>query len=115
MNNENELNIQREINRAYRIGMTVPTQANNYWSEDDKKKVRSLYFDGVGITEIAIIMQRSELGIIQQLLRMDMLTLPENRRKSRTRKAKCLCSKCLLQENCPGPEHCSEASCGRED
>ena len=108
--NNNKLNPQREINRAYRIGMALPAQANNNWSEDDKKKVRSLYFDGVGITEIAITMQRSELGIIQQLLRMEILTLPENRRKSRSRKAKCLCSKCLLQANCPGPEHCCNAN-----
>lgn len=43
-----------------------------YWSNEDKEKIDNLFNQGVGITEIAMILQRSESAIMQQIEKQDL-------------------------------------------
>lgn len=42
------------------------------WSEEDKGKLSEMFFDNVGITEMAVILQRSETAIMQQIEKQDL-------------------------------------------
>lgn len=66
-----------------------------YWSEEERFQLQQLFDCGTGITAIAIILQRTELAVIQQAMQMDLFT-PHTKRKYRPRQPKCLCCNCKL-------------------
>lgn len=83
-------------------------RTGDYWTEEDRETLRQLYQAGTGISEIAVILQRSEFAVMMQLVEMG-----EIRRSRRTRalkKGKCLCENCRW-----GPEHpdCPRCEKGR--
>ena len=67
-----------------------------YWSDEERGFLQSLFDSGTGITAIAIILQRTELAVIQQAQLMDLFTPPHKKRKYRPRQPKCLCCNCKL-------------------
>ena len=66
-----------------------------YWSDEERGFLQALFDSGTGITAIAIILQRTELAVIQQAMQMDLFT-PHTKRKYRPRQPKCLCCNCKL-------------------
>ena len=75
-----------------------------YWSEDERKQLRDLFDEGVGITEISIILQQSEIAVWQQILKMDLYNSHEHplRTSRGFRPPVCLCDACQLDRNaCP--------------
>lgn len=56
-----------------------------------------MFFEGVGITEMAVILQRSETAIIQQIEKMNLYDrrLYPARQKSCSAQSKCLCGTCM--------------------
>ena len=71
----------------------------DYWNEDEKEKLRQLFEQGVGITEISIQLQRTEPAVCQQIEKLDLYgrrDSPMRRRKKKT--PSCLCERC----ECPG-------------
>lgn len=75
---------------------------NQYWSEADKMCLIHYFNEGVGISEMALKMGRSELAIVQQLMKDRMF---EHETKPRCRHTKkndrCLCEKCDEYDSCP--------------
>ena len=70
------------------------------WSDEDKRKVEDLFHTGAGISEIALLMQRSEPAVLQQLVKEKFF---QNETKSRTRTKReqsCLCPNCASYETC---------------
>ena len=67
-----------------------------YWSDEERGFLQSLFDSGTGITAIAIILQRTELAVIQQAQLMDLFTPPHKKRKYSPRQPKCLCCNCKL-------------------
>lgn len=91
---------------ALRTGQVVSEHAGDYWSENEQDMLSGLFWDGFGISEIAIMLQRNEMAIIQQLIRRNMLS-PQSRprnRKERTENG-CHCVHCT-DKDCP--------RCGKE-
>ena len=67
-----------------------------FWSEEERQYLQSLFDNGTGITAIAILLQRTELAVIMQANQMDLFTPPSKKRTYRPRVPHCLCRNCKL-------------------
>ncbi len=92
-----------EMLRAYRNVEMVPARNGEYWRDEERDLLAKRYQEGVGISEIALEFQRSESGIFQQLSYLNIIRTP-NERRPYCRKARCLCIKCDLRDDCPFKE-----------
>lgn len=66
-----------------------------YWSEEERVYLQQMFDSGTGLTAIAVILQRTELAVIQQAMQMELFT-PQTKRKYRPRTPHCLCHTCKL-------------------
>lgn len=82
---------------AMRQNTTINTQRRNYWSKENKQKLKDLFHAGVGISAMALTFQRSELAIINQLCAMNLF---KKHRAPKTKREQCLCSQCSLYPHC---------------
>lgn len=83
---------------ALRTGQVSPKCSGEYWSDEDQKKLCDLFWNGCGISEMAISLHRTEFAIYQQLLRREMFK-PQCRPRNRQKKsaaAECLCQYCSI-------------------
>ena len=69
----NEIKTQQELLLAIRNGEMHPERSTAYWTPEERAELQRLYRDGQGISEIALLLQRSESAVFQQLLAMGML------------------------------------------
>lgn len=90
---------------AMRNGTEKMKRDREYWSEEEREKLRTLFLAGVPINEIAIILERSETAVYQQIQQMHLyVRAPESARKRRsvTGDSKCLCAACTCDRAlCP--------------
>lgn len=109
-----ERNIHNETERNSRIqAMRQRTsqleREGTYWTDDDKERLRSLFFDNVGITDIALILQRTEVAVAQQI---QLMNLYEKVRRPSVQKKQegCFCKKCSLygSSDCLGYSSCPD-------
>lgn len=91
---------------ALRTGQAVSKHTGDYWSEDEQDTLNRLFWTGHGISEIAMILQRNEMAICQQLIRRNMLS-QQSKPRSRKERAECncYCARCT-NKDCP--------RCGKE-
>lgn len=97
---------QDELLKAYRNGYMTPVNTGGYWNQKERQHLKERFLDGAGISEIALEFQRSENGIVQQLMCLGLLTPPGASRPRRKKKAVCLCKKCEYQDVCPKGGSC---------
>lgn len=104
--------MENEITRktiAMRNGTEKMRRDREYWSEEERKKLRILFAQGMSINEIAIELERSESAVFQQILQMGLYTRrPEVARTRRpaVKEPVCLCSVCLCDPAlCPSCDH----------
>lgn len=71
-------------------------RAGEYWSDEERNRLQMLFDSGTGITAIALLLQRTELAVIQQAVQMDLFTPPHKKRTYRPRVPHCLCRNCKL-------------------
>lgn len=98
---QNVINMRRGTVRLEREG--------NYWEEDEKEFLAELFNEGVGITQIASLLQRTEPAIMQQIEHMDLYERKQypKRRRSLIKRAGCLCKRCSQYLTCQcSPERC---------
>ena len=88
----------REAVRTVRRSPALLERRGEYWSNEDKEKVDNLFNQGVGITEIAMILQRSESAVMQQIEKQDLYLRKQYpcRQKNCSTPAKCLCDTCIV-------------------
>lgn len=88
----------KEAVRSMRNRTTRMDREGDYWTDDEKEKLRFIFNSGEGITDIAIQLQRSEPAVMQQIEKMDLYQRKENpqRRRSGFREARCLCEACRM-------------------
>ena len=67
----NEQNYTNTVKNMRKSAVQLERQGD-YWSEEDKENLSKMFFEGVGITEMAVILQRSETAIIQQIEKMNL-------------------------------------------
>lgn len=103
MDPQTVINMRRRTVRLEREG--------DYWTKAEKEALRRLFNEGVGITEMASILQRTEPAIIQQIENMDLYERKKNpiRRKSHTKSPGYLCNKCVYCQTCFATrKHCTQ-------
>ena len=84
-----EINNKQELLIALRNGVIPSERSGEYWEEDEKTKLRQMFWNGKGISEMAVDLQRSENAVIQQLLLMRVLTPPRKMRQSGDHRKRC--------------------------
>ena len=87
----------REAVRTVRHSPASLERRGECWSEEDKGKLSEMFFDNVGITEMAVILQRSETAIMQQIEKQDLYDrkLYPTRQRNNSVPSKCLCEVCM--------------------
>ncbi len=99
----------QQLLRAFRGGELTPERSREYWGDDEHEKLTSRYYSGVGISQIALELQRSELAVIQHLMTSKILTTPGRKRKRKRPKPRCLCEGCLKNQDCKYRKEASHA------
>ena len=109
----NEQNYTNTVKNMRKSAVRLERQGD-YWSEEDKENLSKMFLEGVGITEMAVILQRSETAIIQQIEKMNLYDrrLYPARQKNCSEQSKCLCDNCMADPAlCPLRSDCR---CSRE-
>lgn len=75
----------------------------DYWTQEEKGRLEQLFADGVGFTEMAILLQRTEPAVYQQIEKQDLYEREEKpvRRRREDKEPMCLCRKCPFKDTCP--------------
>ena len=86
----------QEALKALRSGKVQAQHSGDYWSKEDREKLCQLFWENVGISQIAVEMGRTERAVFNQL---DKAGLFNPQSKSRDRQAsnsedQCLCPEC---------------------
>ncbi|WP_302659027.1 hypothetical protein [uncultured Dysosmobacter sp.] len=100
----------REAVRNMRHSPASLERRGECWSEEDKEKLSEMFDDDVGITEMAVIFQRSETAIMQQIEKQDLYdrTLHPTRQRNNSVPYKCLCEVCVADPAlCPLHKTCT--------
>ena len=101
MNEDSVKNMRKRTVRLDRQG--------DYWTEEEKQQLITMFNEGVGLTEIALRLQRSEPAIFQMIEKMDLYNRKEQpvRKKSPPKPPACLCENCQLNpDQCPYKGNC---------
>ena len=76
---------------------------NGRWSEEEKERLTSMYYDGVEFSEMALMLHRNERAVSAMI---DKLGLRKRSRASWSRKGCCLCGQCDCREICTKKDPC---------
>ena len=92
----------QEAIRNIRNNLSRLERAGDYWSEEDRERLKQMFGEGIGISEIAIRLQRTEPAVFQQSEKMDLFHRKDRprRRKGSQRSCKCHCSTCGVDKRC---------------
>ena len=80
-----------------RTGSQLPENRNDYWSKDQDKQLAKLFNDGVGISEIAVTLGRTEVSVFGRLHangRFKPQTRLRKTNKELGKTGRCRCIKC---------------------
>ena len=81
---------------GFRNGNITPLNNGKCWTDDDRKRLKIMYDLNVGITQMALDLERTELAIVQQAVQMGLITPPAASARAKKKKTcSCICSKCL--------------------
>lgn len=74
----------------------------DYWSPEERSQLEHLFHTGIGITAIAIQLQKTEPAVAQQIEKQDLYQRSQYRQRRRTIKdhCTCLCGRCGLDPQC---------------
>lgn len=104
--NENDF---KEIVRNMRRRTTRLEREGDYWSEEEKERLILLFDSGAGITEIAVLLQRTERAVSQQIEKLGLYNDEECsvRRRKYEKAPECLCGRCRVDPtSCPYCNNC---------
>lgn len=91
---------EQELLKAMREGLITPERSREYWGEEEAEQIVNLYTSGMGISEIALELQRSEMAVVQRLITEGLFTPPGTERKRKPKAPRCLCNSCPIREAC---------------
>ena len=95
--------MQNETVRSLRTRAIRPERDNEYWTVEERAKLENAFYEGAGLTEIALRHKRSELAVVQQIEKLDLYERKANPMRRKSAKSHCcLCSVCQAPEGlCP--------------
>lgn len=104
MSKSNKKIIIKMRNRTERL-----ERENDYWSDEERLQLRTMFYEGVGVTEMALTLKRTEPAIFQQIEKDDLYGRKSNpqRRRSSVKRSICLCASCTADPSiCPLINNC---------
>ena len=94
---------------AMRNGEMPLLRDGEYWTDDERSRVRMMFAEGTPVNEIALELQRSERAVYMQISNMNLYIIaPEKMQKHKNgpKEPVCLCSVCSCDRSlCPRCEH----------
>lgn len=78
--------LKREAVRNMRKNPSSRTRENEYWSEEELERLRTMFDDGEDFTDIAFVLQRGETAVMQQALLMNLYSRKPRPRKQQKRR-----------------------------
>ena len=106
MINENKQIEMQEVIKGIRSGSLHLEREGLYWSAADIEKLKRLFSEGVGITNTALELERTESAVYQQIEKLKLFKRGTYRKQSGPSdesEGKCRCSECT----------CNSAACPR--
>lgn len=76
-----------------------------YWTDDELQRLESMFYEGVGITDMALTLQRSEMAVVNRITGYYRRV-----RAPRQYRAECQCRKCAYYID--GKCTCPNVICG---
>ncbi len=104
--------MEKELVKKMRQRMQRMENQGDYWSTEDHEELSKCFHEGIGISEMALLFQRTEPAIMQQIEKLDLYNRKEapSRRKSHPKEPACLCTACTVDPAlCPMNEHCPKS------
>lgn len=106
----NDYGLQEAIKSMRNRGARLEREGD-FWTQDERDRLKTLFDEGIGISEIAIRLQRTEPAVFQQSEKLDLYerkSYPKRRRHS-AKKGSCLCRQCTADSRiCPLCKHREE-------
>ncbi len=87
---------------ALRRGERLPESSGDYWNHEAIKELKQQFIDGIGISVIALRLNRTERAVVQQLSKLGLMDAQSKHRERISKPPKelrCLCMECGLR-NC---------------
>lgn len=98
-----------EMTIAMRNGTLKMENDGDYWSDEDRQKLKDMFYAGSSYNEIALELKRTEPAVQQQIGLMQLYVKPTRSPRKRCPAAQapvCLCAVCTLDRSqCPRCEH----------
>ena len=79
--------LKKEAVQNMRKNPCSRARENEYWTEEELERLKTMFDDGEDFTDIAFVLQRSEPAVMQQVLRMNLYSWklrPGKSKKSRS-------------------------------
>lgn len=90
---------------SMRTGEIKMKRDREYWSNEEREKMQFLFENGISVNEIAIMLERTEAAVYQQIERMKLYARNPFATRKRTAVPKepvCLCDTCSCDRSlCP--------------
>lgn len=92
-----------QITQNMRKRTYILDREGDYWTKEDKDQLRTMFYNGVGITKIAITLQRTEPAVSQQIEKLNLYSRRKYKTKEKNRThTQCACSTCNVPAGqCP--------------
>jgi len=89
----------------------------DYWTAEENERLKRMFSDNIGISEISLTLQRTEPAVMQQIEKLDLYGRKANPKRRKKHKGyKCPCDKCKYNittcpynGKCPKNYHTEEA------
>ncbi len=102
-------NLKNTLIKSMRANAVALERAGDYWTAEERDKLRTMFDDGTGISEMALILQRTEHAVTQQVEKLDLYRRKEYPQRNRNpmKAQSCLCGTCQLDRTlCPRYKDC---------
>lgn len=100
-----------ETVKSMRKRTTRLDREGDYWTQEEREKLARLFDSGVGLTDIAIQLQRTEPAVYQQAEKLDLYQRKEKpaRHRNDSLFPSCLCDRCRIDiASCPHRMDCTK-------
>lgn len=90
---------------ALRTGKKAAKRTGEYWTQAEVQQLEECFYNGVGVSEAALQLERSEAAVFQQIAKMGLLAgqcRPRSPKKKTPVPGRCLCPECDVADcqNC---------------
>lgn len=88
---QENMNTKREQIKALRENGLLAQRQKDFWKKEERQKLQNMFYEGEGISEMALTFNRSEVAILNQI---NSMQLYEKVRNPRQKKNECKCNQC---------------------